>query len=93
MSGNSSDFKTEKDMAKALTQFRRCHVCGKVSACHERVEECLSCGKPFPRFYYFDDRATPVMAENGERPGFSQQTVNPLLGLTAYWDDTGSDAR
>ncbi len=80
-------------MADCLKQFRRCHVCGDVSTQSGRVEECESCGKPIPPFYYFDDRSTPVATDNAERPTFSKQHVNPILGLTAYWDETANDTR
>lgn len=74
-------------MANESRHFRRCHVCGDVTVCDKRVEECSHCGKPIAPFYYFDDRTSPVLSDNMERPPYSVKQMNPLLGLTAYWDE------
>ena len=79
-------------MANRYHQFRRCHVCGGVSVSQERVEECGNCGKPIAPFYYFDDRISPVLSEGGRRPPFDQKRMNPLLGLTAYWEEKSRQA-
>lgn len=58
--------------------FRRCHVCG---ATHHRrgqhVDRCLSCGKPLPQFYYFDDSRAPIYSEIQAMPELDPSAADP----------------
>ncbi len=68
--------------------FRRCHICGAIgqSVGHARLANCLSCGKPFARFQYFDDRFTSIYSDRTLRPLQMAGEWIPIQGLTVYWE-------
>ena len=68
--------------------FRRCHVCGALNhtAVHHHVERCEHCTKPMSQFHYFDDRLSPILSDRGIRPAPLDGEIQPLKGLTVYWE-------
>jgi hypothetical protein len=72
-------------MLSTLHAFRRCHVCGSVGHAPKHITKCVSCGKPFAPFYYFNDEHTPVASESELRPPDMEGEWRPIHGLTAYW--------
>ena len=75
--------------------FRRCHVCGGVTACEGKhhVEHCEHCGKPLARFQYYDDRFTPTQSDRNLRPSYLPGEFTPIQGLTVYWEASPKEKR
>ena len=68
--------------------FRRCHMCGAVCQHedHGNLDRCDTCGKPWAKFRYFDDRFTPVQSDRTLRPPQLNGEWEPINGLTVYWE-------
>lgn len=74
-------------MSTKFTYFRRCHICGGLSADaqDDHVGRCDQCGKAFAKFHYFDDRYSPVQSDAHLRPLFAAGEFEPVKGLTVHW--------
>lgn len=70
-----------------LVHYRRCHVCDATSKNSDsRVMKCTSCGKSYPKFFYFDDKFLPVQSDFTLRPPLIEGEYKPIYGLTSFWE-------
>jgi hypothetical protein len=79
----------DPDKLPATFHMRRCQMCDALNIHPILVKSCENCHKPCAPFYYYEEGAVQVAAEQ-ERPHYRPSVpteYGPLIGVTILWSE------